>query len=142
MGDDMTDDVQDGAKMKMISSVATPAMIRKIDAMQAGSRSDNIRMGVASVLEARRKGAGVFCEKAIHAARMTRLTHRRKHNAAWSKVVVWLPQAMIDDIDQIARTHDLKVPEMVRGIMVWMTGLDPLSNLAPRTAADLGTQAS
>lgn len=139
MGDEMTDDMRDSTKMKMISSVATPAMIRRIDAMKAGSRSDNIRMGVASVLQARRKGETVFCEKAVRSARLTKLAHRRKHTATWSKVVVWLPQAMVEDIESIARQHDLKVPELVRGVMVWMTGLDPLGNLAPRTQPDTQT---
>jgi hypothetical protein len=124
----MTDDQTQDVTMKMISSIATPETIAKIDDLWDSSRSDNVRLGVATILEARRRGDATFCEKSIHAAKATRLTLRRKMDLTFNKVVVWFPAAMIDDIEKLALENDLKVPELLRGMMMWMAGTIPAAD--------------
>ncbi|MFG6082180.1 hypothetical protein ACEUZ9_002823 [Paracoccus litorisediminis] len=115
-------------KMKSINvQLATP-VIRQLDAMPHESRSEAIRVILAAILNAREDGNHAPLDLACTAARRSAAPVRRILTDAnllqWKKTIVWIPEAMLEVLEEIEGETRLRVADLIRGAVLGMFSVD------------------
>lgn len=124
--------------MKSVNILMTEGMKAGLDGADCGnSRSARVRTMMAAILAAHRGGNSTAFKVAMEKAQLSDWRIRRMIEEAgldgWSKGIIWMPQAMHDQIEKLLAGSGLNVSDLVRGAVIGACEFD-IEDLANRAA--------
>lgn len=124
--------------MKSVNILMTEGMKAGLDGADCGnSRSARVRAMMAAILAAHRGGNSTAFRVAMDKAQLSDWRIRRMIEEAgldaWSKGIVWMPQAMHDQIEKLLAGSGLNVSDLIRGAVIGACEFD-IEHLTNRAA--------
>ena len=117
--------------LRSVNVKMTDAMIRNLNTRDP-NRSRIARLVLAAILQELQDGNDAPFNDAVAAAQRSSAKTQKMTKAAevaWRKAIVWVPERMHVEINNMARGHGLRPADFIRGAMIGFTGEDPTENI-------------